>query len=80
MYSGDRCRPRREACRYCNGVRLFSPSILRRLTILSETTVKIVELKEVTNVQVLSGHKKCVRKLTWHPSGTILVRMFQCAY
>ncbi|KAF8444756.1 hypothetical protein L210DRAFT_3642979 [Boletus edulis BED1] len=37
-----------------------------------ETTVKIVELKEVTNVQVLSGHKKCVRKLTWHPSGTLL--------
>ncbi|KAF8557609.1 WD40 repeat-like protein [Imleria badia] len=37
-----------------------------------ETTVKIVELKEVTNVQVLSGHKKCLRKLTWHPSGTLL--------
>ncbi|KAH0827974.1 hypothetical protein J3R83DRAFT_3613 [Lanmaoa asiatica] len=45
----------------------------RRIAIATdETTVKIVELKEVTNVQALSGHKKCVRKLTWHPSGTLL--------
>ncbi|KAF9237545.1 hypothetical protein BU15DRAFT_75916 [Melanogaster broomeanus] len=37
-----------------------------------ETTVKIVDLNEITNVTVLTGHKKCVRKVTWHPSGTLL--------
>ncbi|KAG9316728.1 hypothetical protein JVU11DRAFT_2788 [Chiua virens] len=37
-----------------------------------ETTVRIIEVKDVANVQVLNGHKKCVRKLTWHPSGTLL--------
>lgn len=80
MYS-DRCRrPRREAHRYCNGVRSFPLCIFQLLTTLSETIIKIVELDEVTNVQVLSGHKKCVRKLTWHPSGTLLVRIFPCTY
>lgn len=80
MYSGRCCRPRRKARRYCNGVRLFSVCIFQLLTTPSETTVRIVELKEVTNVQVLSGHKKCIRKLTWHPSGTLLVRIFLCTY
>ncbi|KAF8843017.1 WD40 repeat-like protein [Paxillus ammoniavirescens] len=37
-----------------------------------ETTVKIIDLDEITNVTALTGHKKCVRKVTWHPSGTLL--------
>ena len=76
MYSGGCGRPRRAAYRYCDGVRLFLLCVVQFLTTLSETTIKIVELKEVTNVQVLTGHKKCLRKLTWHPSGTLLVRIF----
>ncbi|KAI6121564.1 hypothetical protein F5141DRAFT_1186762 [Pisolithus sp. B1] len=37
-----------------------------------ETTVKVVDIKEITNVISLAGHKKCVRKVTWHPSGNLL--------
>ncbi|KAH7888857.1 hypothetical protein F5I97DRAFT_758195 [Phlebopus sp. FC_14] len=37
-----------------------------------EMSVKIVDLDEITNVTVLSGHKKCVRRVTWHPSGALL--------
>ena len=80
MYSSGLGRPRGEAYRYCNGVRSFLLYIVQLLMILSETTVKIVGLQDVTKVQVLSGHKKCIRKLTWHPSGTLLVRIFPCTY
>ncbi|KIJ67758.1 hypothetical protein HYDPIDRAFT_147689 [Hydnomerulius pinastri MD-312] len=45
----------------------------KRVAVASdETTIKIIDLNEITNVTVLSGHKKCVRKVTWHPSGTLL--------
>lgn len=37
-----------------------------------ETTVKVVDIKEITNVISLAGHRKCVRKVTWHPSGNLL--------
>ncbi|KAL4078553.1 hypothetical protein V8B97DRAFT_1865745 [Scleroderma yunnanense] len=37
-----------------------------------DTVVKIIDINEITNVISLSGHNKCVRKVTWHPSGNML--------
>ncbi|KAG2756173.1 hypothetical protein P692DRAFT_20826324 [Suillus brevipes Sb2] len=49
------------------------PSGKRVAVASDELSVKIVDLDEITNVVVLEGgHKKRIRKTTWHPSGTIL--------
>ncbi|KAH9831247.1 uncharacterized protein C8Q71DRAFT_861980 [Rhodofomes roseus] len=37
-----------------------------------ETTVKVIELADITNVVLLKGHTKAVRRATWHPSGSLL--------
>ncbi|KIJ49698.1 hypothetical protein M422DRAFT_59357 [Sphaerobolus stellatus SS14] len=37
-----------------------------------ELEVKLIDLKDSSNIQKLEGHKKGVRAVTWHPSGTIL--------
>ncbi|KAF8588697.1 hypothetical protein K439DRAFT_1651834 [Ramaria rubella] len=37
-----------------------------------ELEVKIVDLKDTTNITKLEGHRKGVRRATWHPSGTLL--------
>lgn len=37
-------------------------------------TVKVIDLEDTTNMKVLSGHTKAVRRVSWHPSSTILVR------
>ncbi|PCH43744.1 hypothetical protein WOLCODRAFT_122518 [Wolfiporia cocos MD-104 SS10] len=37
-----------------------------------ETTVKIIDFEDTTNVMVLKGHTKAVRRVTWHPSGSLL--------
>ncbi|KAI8993813.1 hypothetical protein BD414DRAFT_480518 [Trametes punicea] len=37
-----------------------------------EPTVKIVDLEDITQVVMLEGHTKAVRKATWHPSGSLL--------
>ncbi|KAF8520383.1 hypothetical protein BU17DRAFT_88972 [Hysterangium stoloniferum] len=37
-----------------------------------ELEIKVIDLKDPTNIQKLVGHRKGVRKVTWHPSGTIL--------
>ena len=51
--------------------------ILTLIAYFSELSVKIIDLDEITNVVVLQGgHKKRIRKTTWHPSGSILVRAF----
>ncbi|KAJ8597474.1 WD40 repeat-like protein [Rhizopogon salebrosus TDB-379] len=46
----------------------------RRVAVASdELSVKIIDLDEITNVVVLQGgHKKRIRKTTWHPLGSIL--------
>jgi chromosome transmission fidelity protein 4 len=36
--------------------------------------VKIIDLNETTRVWVLDGYKECVKKLSWDPSGSLLVR------
>ncbi|KIP10903.1 hypothetical protein PHLGIDRAFT_492619 [Phlebiopsis gigantea 11061_1 CR5-6] len=44
-----------------------------RLAVTSdETTVKIVELQDTAKVTLLKGHTKAVRRVTWHPSGSLL--------
>ncbi|CCM06867.1 uncharacterized protein FIBRA_09175 [Fibroporia radiculosa] len=37
-----------------------------------ETTVKLIDLEDTTKIVVLQGHSKAVRKVTWHPSGSLL--------
>ncbi|KZT71046.1 hypothetical protein DAEQUDRAFT_750176 [Daedalea quercina L-15889] len=37
-----------------------------------ETIVKVIDLDDSTNVVLLNGHTKAVRKVTWHPSGSLL--------
>lgn len=41
---------------------------------VSELEVKIINLRDITNIQKLEGHRKGVRRATWHPSGVFLVR------
>ncbi|KAG1751494.1 WD40 repeat-like protein [Suillus paluster] len=49
------------------------PSGKRVAVASDELSVKIIDLDEITNVTVLEGgHKKLIRKTTWHPSGSIL--------
>ncbi|KAH7914143.1 hypothetical protein BJ138DRAFT_479545 [Hygrophoropsis aurantiaca] len=45
----------------------------RRVAVASdELSVKIVDLEEITKVTIVGAHKKGVRKVTWHPSGSLL--------
>ncbi|KAI0727995.1 hypothetical protein C8Q72DRAFT_974843 [Fomitopsis betulina] len=37
-----------------------------------EPIVKVIDLEDTTNVVLLEGHTKAVRKITWHPSGSLL--------
>jgi WD40 repeat protein len=49
-------------------------TVLYQLILSSELEIKVIDLKDPTNIKKLEGHRKGVRKATWHPSGTILVR------
>ena len=42
-------------------------------TFYSETGVKVIDLSDTTAMSTLEGHKKAVRQVTWHPSGSLLV-------
>ncbi|EIW62718.1 uncharacterized protein TRAVEDRAFT_112621 [Trametes versicolor FP-101664 SS1] len=45
----------------------------KRVAVTSdETTVKVIDLEDITKMTVLEGHTKAVRKATWHPSGSLL--------
>ena len=46
--------------------------------IYREPVVKIVDLQDPLKVTLLKGHTKAVRRVTWHPSGTLLVRESPC--
>lgn len=39
----------------------------------SELTVKVVDLDDTLKIKILKGHTRGVRKVTWHPSGSLLV-------
>ncbi|KAA1471682.1 WD40 repeat-like protein [Dentipellis sp. KUC8613] len=38
----------------------------------AEMTVKVVDIEDTVKIMIITGHTDCVRKVTWHPSGTIL--------
>ena len=40
----------------------------------SETAIKVIDLEDTTKMMILKGHSKAVRRVSWHPSGTLLVR------
>ena len=39
----------------------------------SEFSVKIVDLEDIMKVSVLRGHEGGVRRVTWHPSASLVV-------
>ncbi|KZT29190.1 hypothetical protein NEOLEDRAFT_1057404 [Neolentinus lepideus HHB14362 ss-1] len=45
----------------------------KRVAVSSEELdVKLIDLEDPLKITLLSGHTKCVRKVTWHPSGSLL--------
>ena len=48
--------------------------------VLSETVVKVIDLDDTTKVKILDGHTRGVRGVSWHPSGSIVVRRFSLLY
>lgn len=44
--------------------------------VFSELEVKVITLNDITKIKKLKGHRKGVRRATWHPSGTILARSY----
>lgn len=50
--------------------------MLYLLKILPSTTeIKVIDLKDTSKIFLLKGHTKAVRRVTWHPSGALLVRL-----
>jgi chromosome transmission fidelity protein 4 len=46
----------------------------RKIAVASdELLVKVIDVRDTTEIQLLSGHSKGVRALGWNPDGTILV-------
>lgn len=52
--------------------------ILTKLS--SEFSVKIVELEDIMKVSVLRGHEGGVRRVTWHPFTSLVVRLQPYAF
>jgi WD40 repeat protein len=48
---------------------------LRPLHLISEATIKVIDIEDTVNISVLHGHNDVVRKVTWEPSGSFLVRL-----
>ncbi|KZT00847.1 WD40 repeat-like protein [Laetiporus sulphureus 93-53] len=48
------------------------PQSARIAVTSDEPTVKVIDIEDTTNISVLGGHTKAVRKATWHPSGSLL--------
>lgn len=42
----------------------------------SDKAVKVIDLQDTKKIVLLEGHSKGVRRATWHPSGTLLVRLY----
>lgn len=43
------------------------------IDLVSEATIKLIDLEDTINISILNGHNDVVRKVTWEPSGNILV-------
>jgi len=43
---------------------------------ISEAAIKVINIEDVVDVSILHGHNDVVRKVTWEPSGSFLVRPF----
>ena len=43
---------------------------------ISEATIKVIDTEDTIDVSILHGHNDVVRKVTWEPSGSFLVRPF----
>lgn len=43
------------------------------IDLVSEATIKLIDLEDTVNISILHGHNDVVRKVTWEPSGNILV-------
>jgi WD40 repeat protein len=43
------------------------------IDLVSEAAVKLIDIEDTVNISILHGHNDVVRKVTWEPSGTILV-------
>lgn len=41
---------------------------------ISEAAIKVIDVEDIINVSILHGHNDVVRKVTWEPSGSFLVR------
>jgi chromosome transmission fidelity protein 4 len=54
---------------------VFSSFELLRILIydISELTVRVIDLEDTLKIKILKGHSRSVRKVTWHPSGSLLV-------
>ncbi|KAH9946996.1 hypothetical protein B0H21DRAFT_741281 [Amylocystis lapponica] len=48
------------------------PKGVRVAVTSDETSVKLIDIQDTTKIVVLKGHSKAVRKVTWHPSGSLL--------
>ena len=46
---------------------------------LSEACAKIIDVRDTSKIQILEGHTKAIRALTWSPSGQYVVRNKLCA-
>ncbi|KDQ57598.1 hypothetical protein JAAARDRAFT_193900 [Jaapia argillacea MUCL 33604] len=59
-----------------NGVSIRSLAVDpegRRVAVASEESfVKIIDLEDTSKITLLQGHKRCIRRVTWHPSGSLL--------
>ncbi|OCH95073.1 hypothetical protein OBBRIDRAFT_641181 [Obba rivulosa] len=59
-----------------NGVAIrdvaVNPKGTRIAVTSDEPDVKLIDIHETTNIVLLKGHTKAVRRATWHPSGTLL--------
>jgi WD40 repeat protein len=41
---------------------------------LSEIIAKVIDIKDTTKVQILTGHTRSIREASWSPDGQLVVR------
>ena len=56
------------------GLALY-PVFIHDFFLHSETTIRIIDIEDPLKIQILQGHKRGVRNVSWHPSEDLLVRI-----